>query len=69
MKIIVETSTLIGACLFWKSGSHSIKHPQFDKCNSLFQFLERHPEVGIVTRTIENEAKGVLDKAVLRTIR
>jgi phosphotransferase system IIB component len=69
MKIIVETSTLISASIFWKSGSYSIKHPHFDRCSSLFEFLRGHAELGIITKTIEDEAKNVLDKAVITTIR
>jgi len=69
MKIIVETSTLISASIFWKSNGHLIKHPYFDKCSNLFGFLEDHAESGIVTKTIEDEAKNVLDKAVITTIR
>ncbi|NVM31992.1 MAG: hypothetical protein HWN65_24340 [Candidatus Helarchaeota archaeon] len=69
MKIVVETSVLIGTCVFWKRKDLLVKHHFFDKCNKLFEFLRDNPELGIVTKTIENEAKNVLDKAVNSTIR
>jgi len=68
MKIIVETSVLIGACIFWKRKDLLVKHQFFDEANKLFEFLRDNPELGIITRTIESEAKNVLDKAVITTI-
>jgi len=47
----------------------SIKDRFFDSCNALFTFLKNNPELGVITKTVENEAKNVLNKAVLRTIR
>jgi len=69
MKIMVETSVLIEASIFWKCNGQSVKGFSFDKCNGLLFFLKEHPEFGIVTKTIEDEARNALDKAVLRTIR
>lgn len=69
MKIIVETSVLIGVSVYWQSDSNVIKDVQFDKCDSLFTCLKAEPEMGIITKTVENEAKGVLDSAVIKTIR
>ena len=69
MKIVVETSVLIEASIFWKCDGQSVKGSSFDKCNGLLFFLKEHPEFGIITKTIEDEARNALDKAVLRTIR
>ncbi len=69
MKILVETSVLIGASIYWQSDDNVIKDVQFDKCESLFTCLKAEPEMGIITKTVENEAKGVLDIAAIRTIR
>lgn len=68
MKILVETSVLIEASIFWKCNGQSIKGHNFDKCNSLLSFLKEYSELGIITKTVEDEARNALDKAVLRTI-
>ena len=49
MKIIVETSVLIGACVFWKRKDLLVKHRFYDECNDLFDFLRNDPELGIIT--------------------
>jgi len=69
MRILVETSVLVGTCVFWKHKEILIKDRHFDKCNKLFVFLRDNPELGIITKTVENEAKNVLNKAVMKTIR
>lgn len=69
MKIIVETCTLIGASVFWKHKTLMVKHWAFDKCNKLFEFLRENLELGVITKTVEDEAKNVLNKAVISTIR
>lgn len=69
MKILVETSVLIGASIYWQSDGNVIKDIHFDRCNTLFVYLRTNPEMGIITKTVENEAKGVLESAVIRTIR
>lgn len=69
MKTIIETSVLIGASVFWEYNSLSIKDKHFDRCIKLFDFLEDSPELAIITKTVESEAKNVLNKAVIRTIR
>lgn len=68
MKIIVETSVLISACIFWKRKHLLVKHLFFDECNKLFGFLKANPELGVITKTIETEAKNVLNKAAMSTI-
>lgn len=69
MKILVETSALIGASIYWQNENYVIKDKHFDRCDALFGSLRNNPEMGIITKTVENEAKGVLDSAVIRTIR
>lgn len=70
MRILVETSVLIEASILWKcSGSQSIKGHNFDKCENLLSFLKEYSELGIITKTVEDEARNALDNAVLRTIR
>lgn len=69
MKIVIETSVLIGASVYWKCGGGVIKDKHFDKCNVLFDCLKPYPDLGIITKTVEYEAKGVLETCVLRTIR
>jgi len=69
MKILIETSVLIEASIFWKCNGQSIAGRNFDKCEELLSFLKENPELGIITKTVEVEARNALDKAVLRTIR
>lgn len=69
MKILVETSVLIEASIFWKCNGQYIAGPNFDKCNGLLSFLKENSELGIITKTVEVEGRNALDKAVLRTIR
>lgn len=69
MIIVIETSALIGASFFWEYEDLLVKDRHFDKCINFFEFLKDHPEVGVITKTVETEAKTVLDKAVMRTIR
>jgi hypothetical protein len=68
MKILIETSVLIEASIFWKCNGQSIKGFRFDKCSGLLSFLRGHSELGIITKTVEDEARGALDRAVLKTI-
>jgi hypothetical protein len=69
MKIVVETSVLIEASIFWRCDGQSIKGFYFDKCTDLLSFLKNYSEFGIITKTIEDEARNALDDAVFRTIR
>jgi hypothetical protein len=69
MKILVETSVLIEASIFWKCNGTSLKGNSFDKCDGLLHFLKEHLEFGIITKTVEDEARNTLEKAVLRSIR
>ena len=73
MKIVIETSTLISISVYWEEVDRGLllKHVFFDKCEELFNFLRDNSklEMGIITKTVENEAQGVLNKAVGTTIR
>jgi len=69
MRTLVETSVLIEASIFWKCTDQDIKGPCFEKCTGLLSFLKDHSEFGIITKTIEDEARNALDDAVGRTIR
>jgi len=69
MRTLVETSVLIEASIFWRCNGQSIKGPCFEKCHDLLSFLKNHSEFGIITKTIEDEARNALDSAVFRTIR
>jgi len=69
MRILVETSVLIEASIFWKCNEQRIAGRNFEKCDQLLSFLKEHTEFGLITKTVEMEARNALDKAVLRTIR
>lgn len=73
MKILIETSALVSISVYWKSptGNTELKHKFFDKCQSLFDFLKQNSklEIGIITKTVEIEAHGVLNTAVDDAIR
>jgi len=75
MKIVIETSMLVSASIFWeyedKGKRYSLKHKFYNKCMNLFscaknKCMEEHV---ILTKTVENEAKNALNKAVKKTIR
>lgn len=72
MKIMVETSALVSISVYWKNptGEIELKHKFFDKCQPLFDFLKQTSklEIGIITKTVEIEAHGVLNKAVDKAI-
>jgi hypothetical protein len=75
MKIVIETSVLISGSIFWKhtdsSGTYQVRHRFHSVCSILFDLLKglRGSELAIVTKTVENEARDTLDKAVSKTIR
>jgi len=76
MKVVVETSVLISASIFWRhtdeNGTYEVSHRAVRVCSALFDVLRRlsavHLDVGIITKTIEDEAKNTLDKAVGQVI-
>lgn len=75
MIVIIETSTLVSASIFWeyeeKGKRYSLKHKFFNKCYRVFACAKdkQVEEKVIITRTVENEAKNALDNAVKTTIR
>lgn len=75
MKIVIETSVLISGSIFWKytdsSGTYQVRHRFHSVCSILFDLLKglSGSEIAIVTKTVENEARDTLDKAVGKTIR
>ena len=71
MKIITETSVLLAASIFCdQKGLSLVKHSFFETCNHFFECVIENSKVELViTRTIENETKNTLNKAVLDTIK
>jgi hypothetical protein len=69
MRTLVETSVLIEASIFWKCTDQAIKGRCFEKCTDLLSFLKEHSQFGVITKTIEDEARNALDDAVRRTIK
>lgn len=74
MKVVIETSVLISGSIFWrhKDGNTTCEvvekhHPV---CFGLFDLLRKltGSEIAIVTKTVENEAKDALDRAVGKAI-
>lgn len=72
MKVVIETSVLISISVYWEEISRDIllKDMHFDKCEKLYNFLRDNGklEMGIITKTVENEAQGALNNAVGNTI-
>jgi len=67
-KVLLDTNVLVAASTFnvsqdWKM---RVKHPFYEQSRKLVEFLKRNLEkrIGIVTKTIENQAPGALEKAV-----
>ena len=74
MKVVIETSVLISGSIFWEyehgTGKYAVRHKHHRACSILFDILRNFSgsEIAIVTKTVENEAKDTLDKAVGQTI-
>lgn len=75
MRILVETSVLVEGSVFWEFGDEKgkilpIKPKKFDRCDMLFKFLKTNMgyEFGVITNTIEDEAKRALSGAVDRVL-
>jgi hypothetical protein len=72
MKVVIETSVLIAGSIFWRHtddhGTYEVSHGAVRVCSALFDILRRlstvQLDVGIVTKTVEDEARDTLDKAV-----
>lgn len=77
MRILIETSVLVEGSVFWeysneeKGKKFPFKPKRFDRCDMLFKFLKSNieHEIGIITKTVEDEAKGVLDFVVERVLK
>jgi hypothetical protein len=75
MKIVVETSMLVSASIYWeyedKGRRYSLKHKFHDKCMDIFSYAKNKgmEEYVIITKTVENEAKNALNKAVKKAIK
>lgn len=77
MKVMIETSVLVAGSVFWeyddkeRERKFPFKHRKFFPCDRLFRFLKSNVEheIGIITKTVEDEAKNVLDRAVINTLK
>jgi len=74
MKILIDTSVLISGSILWEYSDENknflLKHKFFSRCNLFFNFLKMNNELefGIITKTVEDEAKNALNQAVIRTL-
>ena len=74
MKVVIETSVLIGESVFWEyrdiTGTYEVRDYHHRSCSVLFDILRKlsGSEIAIVTKTVENEAKITLNKSVGKTI-
>ncbi len=75
MKILIDTSVLISGSILWeyseKDKNFLLKHKHFIRCNRFFNFLKTNNklELGVITKTVENESKNALKKAVINTLK
>jgi len=75
LKVVIETSTLVSASICWKYENQgrefSLQHHFYPKCSALLEFCKTKgtPDNVIVTKTVEEEAKNALNRAVEKTIR
>jgi len=76
MKVVIETSALIAGAVFWKfehgNVTCEVKDKYYEHCSPLFDVLKElsrsREEIGIITKTVENEAKNALENAVKNSI-
>lgn len=75
MKILIETSALVSAAICWKheeSGkAFSLRHRFFQRCSEPLEYCKEKglADSIIITKTVEDEARNVLDRAVESTIK
>ena len=75
MKILIETSTLVSASISWeyilRGRTKTLEQKSFKKCNLLFCICNdrKMQDDVIITKTVEDETRNVLNRAVNRTIR
>jgi hypothetical protein len=71
VKVVAETSALVGASICWKyqekAQTFIFKHRAYVKCSRLLEACKPTDSL-IITKTVEDEAKNALKKAVNRTI-
>lgn len=75
MKILIETSALVSAAICWEHEErgkvYSLRHRFFKRCNPPLEYCKEHglSDSIIITKTAEDEARNVLDRAVESTVR
>jgi hypothetical protein len=75
LKIIIETSTLVSASICWKykyqNKELAIKESTFAKSCALIEFCKENnfSDDVVITKTVEDEARNALKKAVKKTTR
>jgi len=75
MKIVIETSALVNASVYWeyeeKGKTFSLRAKFFGKCNAPLEYCKEKgwADNVIITKTVEDEARNALDRAVENTIR
>ena len=75
MKILIETSALVSAAICWeykeRGRTFSLRHRFFHRCSAPVEYCKEKGLADriIVTKTVEDEARNALDRAVESTIR
>lgn len=75
MKILIETSALVSASIHWEYTERRktlwLKHKFFERCNAPLEYCKERllADNVIITKTVEDEARNALDRAVAETIR
>jgi len=75
MKVLIETSALVSGSICWeykiRKTSKYLVHKFYSKCNALFETFKKYGEQKkvIITKTVENEARNALKKAVIDTMK
>ena len=75
LKIVIETSTLVSASICWKYEEDgyplALEHCFYKRCRSLIEYCKNEglSDNVIITKTVEDEAKNAIKRAVEKTIR
>jgi len=73
--VVIETSTLVSGSICWnyeeRGKIFSLKHRFFHKCSAPLEYCKQKglSDNIIITKTVEDEAKNALNRAVERTIK
>jgi hypothetical protein len=71
-RVFIETSVLVSASVYAASEKTPVKlkHLFFDECSDLFGLIRKHKlkRLGISTMVVQDEANGVLEKAIIRQL-